>query len=317
MRNPKLITIIVPVYNEAPNIPLLYKAILASINKLSYKFELIFVDDGSRDHSPVVARQIAEHDDRVTVIEFARNFGKEEAVSAGLHAATGDAAVILDADLQHPPKLIKKFVKEWERGAGVVIGVRKYSSDESWFKRFSSKWFYRILRRISSTDVVPHATDYRLLDRTAVNAFKQFTERNRITRGLIDWMGFKRGYVYFEAPPRQNGVATYSYKKLFNLAINSFTAHSLVPLKFAGYLGGLILFVSLGLGLTVCIEYLLGDPYDWRVTGTAWLAILILFLVGVILVCLGLVALYIARIHEEVMNRPLYITKTKRSRRQT
>jgi dolichol-phosphate mannosyltransferase len=219
----------------------MYEAILASIKKLPYQFELIFIDDGSRDESPAIARKFAEQDERVTFIEFARNFGKEEAVSAGLHAATGDAAVILDADLQHPPKLIKKFIKEWEKGAGVVIGVRKYSDGETWFKRFSSRMFYRIIKMISSTDMVPHATDFRLLDRTAVNAFKQFTERNRITRGLIDWMGFKRGYVHFEAPPRQNGVATYSYKKLFNLAINSFTAHSLVPLKFAGYLGGLIL----------------------------------------------------------------------------
>jgi polyisoprenyl-phosphate glycosyltransferase len=312
VRKLNLLTIIVPVYNEAPNLPLLYKAIIASLNQLSYDFELIFIDDGSSDESPKALRELAENDDRLTVIEFARNFGKEEAVSAGLHTASGDAAVVLDADLQHPPELIGKFIEKWQRGANVVVGVRREDGKESWFKKFSSNVFYRIMNTISSTEVVPHATDFRLLDKRALKAFRRFTEHNRITRGLIDWMGFRRSYVYFNAPPRAKGEASYSYPKLIKLAVNSFTSLSLVPLKFAGYLGAFILAISVALGVVVLGAELLGDPYNWQISGTAMLAILTLFLVGVILVCLGLVSLYIARIHDEVTNRPLYITKTKK-----
>lgn len=306
----KTISIVIPIYNEALNVAPLYKSVKSIIRSLPQKFELIFVDDGSSDDSVQRIRKVARRDKKVRIVELARNFGKEIAVTAGIHAASGDAAVIMDADLQHPPELLPKFVEEWERGADVVVGVKRYSKDEGWFKKFSSNSFYSLLSKVSSSKITPHASDFRLINREVIDTFKTFTERNRITRGLIDWAGFKRHYIYFEAPPRLHGEATYSYRKLFGLAMNSFAAYSMLPLKIASWLGWLILILSSLLGLFTVIEkYVLGDPMRLDISGTALLAIMLLFLVGVVLICLGFVALYIARIHEEVINRPLYIVK--------
>ncbi|MDX2776444.1 glycosyltransferase family 2 protein [Streptomyces caniscabiei] len=308
----KTISIVIPIYNEAPNVTPLYKTLTSIIRSLPHQFELIFVDDGSSDDSVKKLRQVARKDKRAKVIELARNFGKEIAVTAGLHKAKGDAAIIMDADLQHPPELLPQFVNEWEKGADVVVGVKKYSKDESWFKKVSSSGFYAILGKVTSATITPHASDFRLINRKVIDTFKTFTERNRITRGLIDWAGFDRRYIYFEAPPRLHGEAGYSYRKLFGLAMNSFTAYSMLPLKVASWLGWIILVVSSALGAFVMVEkYILGDPMQLEVRGTALLAILLLFLIGVVLICLGFVALYIARIHEEVINRPLYIVKNE------
>lgn len=308
----KTISIVIPIYNEAPNVTPLYKTLTSTIRSLPHQFELIFVDDGSSDDSVKKLRQVARKDKRAKVIELARNFGKEIAVTAGLHKAKGDAAIIMDADLQHPPELLPQFVNEWEKGADVVVGVKKYSKDEGWFKKVSSSGFYTILGKVTSATITPHASDFRLINRKVIDTFKTFTERNRITRGLIDWAGFDRRYIYFEAPPRLHGEAGYSYRKLFGLAMNSFTAYSMLPLKVASWLGWIILVVSSVLGAFVMIEkYILGDPMQLEIRGTALLAILLLFLVGVVLICLGFVALYIARIHEEVINRPLYIVKNE------
>ncbi len=308
----QLISVIVPVYNESQSLPHFYAELMHHIRKIRHRFEVIFVDDGSADNSAGYIRELTLRDNRVKLIEFARNFGKEVAVSAGLHAASGDAAIILDADLQHPPKLIGRFIKSWEKGAEVVVGVRRYSHEEGLMKRAGSWVFYRIMEKISTTKVTPNATDYRLLDRCAIDAFNKFTEHARLARGLIDWLGFKREYVKFVAPPRRHGTAQYSFRKLLHLAVNSFTSHSLLPLKLAGYLGTLILVGAGTMGVFFYVErYVLNDPYNLHISGTAMLATLILFLVGMVLACMGLVALYIARIHEEVINRPLYITRQK------
>lgn len=306
----QLITVVVPVYNEAPNLPTLYKTICSAVEKLPYLFELVFIDDGSRDDSVRRLQTIAKRDNRVHVIEFARNFGKEAAISAGLHTAHGAAALMIDADMQHPPEMINQFITKWRAGADVVVGVRTYHRTESWFKRVSSRLFYRLLGMVSQTAVTPHASDYRLVDRRVIDAFTQLTERSRITRGLIDWLGFKRDYVHFEAAPRRFGQRGYSYRKLFGLAMHSFTSFSFVPLKFAGYLGGILVLTAGPTGLFVYIEkYLMNDPLQLHFTGTAMLALMLLFSVGVILACMGMVAMYIARIHIEVMNRPLYVVR--------
>jgi dolichol-phosphate mannosyltransferase len=270
----------------------------------------VFVDDGSRDGSAAAIQKLAKKRRSVRLIELSRNFGKEAAVSAGLHAAKGDAAIILDADLQHPPNLIEKFIAKWRQGAEVVVGVKHYGKSESWFKRTSSDWFYRIIRPISHTEITPHAADYRLVDRCVINAFGNLKEHNRITRGLIDWLGFKRDYVTFEVSPRRHGERSYTYRKLFALAMNSFTAYSLLPLKMAGYLGNIILLITAPVGLFLWIEtYLLHDPLNLNITSMGMLGILTLFLVGVVLACIGLVSLYIAHIFAEVVNRPLYVVR--------
>ncbi|HYG83853.1 MAG TPA: glycosyltransferase family 2 protein [Verrucomicrobiae bacterium] len=310
MSKPKLISVIVPGHNEAKNIPLLYEELRQVAAGLSYEFEFIFVDDGSKDESPIIVRRLRKQDPRVRLIEFVRNFGKEAATSAGIHAAKGDAAIIMDADLQHPPSLLPEFIKHWENGGEVIVGVRTYSDGESAFKKLTSRLYYSIMQRVSHTHITPHATDFRLLDRAVVDEFNILTERNRMTRGLIDWLGFKREYVHFEAPERQHGEAAYTLKKLITLAINSFTSYSMLPLRLAGYIGAFILAVATPIGLFILIEkYLLQDPWNLNFSGPAILAFILLILVGIILVCLGLVALYIANIHSEVLNRPLYVVR--------
>lgn len=310
MRSRKLISIIIPVHNEAPNLDNLHKELTRHINALPYDFEIIFVDDGSRDESLAKLEDLAEKDERVRIVEFARNFGKEAAISAGLHASRGDAAIMCDADLQHPPELIPKFIEKWRKGSDVVIGIRKYSKDEGWFKRWASARFYQIMQVIAHTKVTPHASDFRLLDRKVIDVFSRFTERNRMTRGLIDWLGFRREYVHFEAATRFAGERSYNTRQLFRLAINSFTSYSLVPLKLAGYLGTVILTVATPTALIMYVErYVLNDPLNWEIRGTAMLAILLVMMVGLVLACLGLISLYIANIHAEVTNRPLYIVR--------
>lgn len=307
-----LISIIVPVFNEAPNIPLLHDEIVKHVSRLPYQFEFVFVDDGSRDNSAQAIHQLADskQDEQLRLIELSRNFGKEAAVSAGLHAAKGDAAIILDADLQHPPSLIQNFLQKWRRGAEVVVGVKRYGNSDGWVKRTSSDIFYNLLQPISDTEITPHAADYRLLDRRVINAFTQLHEHNRLTRGLIDWLGFKRDYVHFDVAPRANGNRSYSFRKLFALAMNSFTSYSLLPLRIASYLGYFMLALTIPGGLFLVTEmYLLNDPLGLNITSMGMLAILILFLIGVVLVCMGFMAMYIAHIHAEVINRPLYVIR--------
>lgn len=306
----KLLSIIIPIYNESANIKPLHQAVTRQLKKLDYDHELLFVDDGSGDDSLKRLARIAKTDPHVRVLEFARNFGKESAVTAGLHAAAGDAVILMDADLQHPPDHLIEFVNKWENGSDVVVGVRSYSDDEGWLKRKSSALFYRLFGIVSDTNITPHATDFRLLDRSVVNTYNELSEHNRITRGLIDWLGFRRSYIQFEAPPRLHGEASYSVRKLFKLAMDTFTAHSLLPLKLAGWLGILILVISGPLGLFMAYDkYVLGGVSMFNFTGTALLAVILLFLVGILLASLGLISMYVARIYEEVMGRPLYVVR--------
>jgi polyisoprenyl-phosphate glycosyltransferase len=309
MQSKQLISIIVPVYNEALNIPVLYGEIMQHIRRLPYTFEFVFVDDGSQDDSVQAVQKLLRKNHNVQLIEFSRNFGKEAAVSAGLRTAKGDAAIIIDADLQMPPRLIRQFIFHWQEGAEVVIGVfasRKMGVLHKW----GSKLFYRIMQSIALSEITPHATDYRLLDRKVIDIFNSMTERNRITRGIIDWLGYRRIYVPFEQAPRKFGRPSYSFSKLTSLAINSFTSYSLVPLRLAGYLGVVILLFSVPLGLFLTFDrFVLHDPFHWGINGTTLLAVMTVFLVGVVLACQGLMSLYIAHIHAEVINRPLYVVR--------
>lgn len=314
VKNPVLISIVVPLYNEELNLPLVHKAVKKVFTKLvGYKYELIFVNDGSLDGSVDTIRQIQAEDSAVQLVDLARNFGKEVATTAGLHHAKGKAAIIIDSDLQHPFELIPEFIAKWEDGADVVVGIKKPSQGTtSWFKRLTSRWFYRIMGVISNSVITPDATDYRLLDRHVIAEFKRFTERNRLTRGLIDWLGFNTEYIEFVPAKRLHGKASYSYLKLFRLSINSIISMSFFPLKIAGWLGVLIVAVSGPLGVFIIIEkYLLHDPWGLGITGTAHLAVILLFLIGIVLICIGLLALYIANIYAEVVNRPLYVERRR------
>lgn len=311
----KLISIIIPAYNEEKNIPLLYgelQRVFESCRE-SYTFEIIFINDGSQDQTGLEVEKLAEQDSSVKYIEFSRNFGKEVATTAGLNSCKGDACIMIDSDLQHPVQLIPKFISKWEQGFEVVVGVRERNKSTGFLKKIGSSLFYKIINKIAEVEIVPNATDFRLLDRIVVDEFKRFTETNRMTRALIDWLGFRRDFIYFKANARIHGTASYSFWKLMKLALNSFVSLSLLPLKLAGYLG-----LSITLFSGVAGFYILLGKYffRWRFASTFSdaenLAILIVFLVGIILICLGLIALYIANIHGEVINRPMYVVRNKR-----
>lgn len=308
----KLISIIAPMYNEEKNIPFLYEKLVNVTEEISdYGFEIIFVNDGSRDKTIEELRKLEEKDERIRVIDFSRNFGKEIATTAGINQSRGEAAIMIDADLQHPAEKIAEFLEKWENGAEVVIGIRAKNKGEGIIKKTGSFFFYKIINCISDTKIVPNATDFRLIDRVVIDEFNKMTERSRMTRALIDWMGFRRDYVYFEANERLYGTASYSYIKLFRLAFNSMISLSLFPLKLAGYLGIVITFLSGLLGIFIFITRYVMHILEF--SGPAILAVIILFLIGIVLICLGLIALYIANIHGEVINRPLYVERKRKA----
>lgn len=320
MGNKKLVSILIPVYNEEKNIVLIYQKIKEVLDsgfsdkndENGYRFEIMFIDDGSADDSEKLIDDLAEKDEIVEYIQLSRNFGKEAAISAGLDIANGDAVLMIDADLQHPVELIPEFIKRWEAGSDVVVGVRSKNQGEGFVKKVGSFMFYKIMRAIGETKITPRATDYRLLDKKVVLAFRKFTEHDRMARGLIDWLGFKRDYVYFAANPRMNGEAAYNNVKLMNLALHSMIAHSLFPLRIAGYLGILITLSFGGLGFCLLIDkYILENEFGKSFSGSAQLAILIIFLIGLVLTCIGLVALYVENIKAEVTNRPTYVIRKK------
>ena len=305
----KTLSIIIPLYNEEGNIaPFLAELTHIEEALAAYDLEIIFVNDGSIDASASRIALAATHDPRIRYIEFSRNFGKEAATTAGLNYAKGDAALLIDADLQHPIELIPDFTKHWEEGYEVVIGVRNRSKSEGIIRKFGSFIFYRILNLISDTNIVPKGTDFRLIDRKVIDEFNKLSEHNRMTRGLIDWLGFKRSYIYFDANEREQGVPTYRLGNLIRLALTGFISHSMLPLRLAGYIGLIITLLS---GLLGAIE--LADRFvlhsGLNFSGPAILATIILFLVGIVLISLGLLAFYIENIFRESRGRPLYVVR--------
>lgn len=305
-----LLSIVTPLYNESANIRPFYDALVLFAKPLAYDVEVIFVDDGSRDDSAKRIQALPRGAIDLRLVRLSRNFGKEAATSAGLAAAKGTAVIVIDSDLQHPIEKIPEFISAWENGADVVVGVRQGSGDKRWLKRLTSNLYYRFINAVSNNKIIPNETDFRLLNREVVDQYNELTEHNRITRGLIDWLGYDRAVVYFDAKPREHGAPKYGYRKLSRLAINTFVSYSFFPLRFAGYLGILITFTSGLLGMFVLIEdVFFRDPLRLNITGTGMLALIILFMVGITLLCLGLIGLYIASIHDEVANRPLYVVR--------
>lgn len=313
----KLISVIIPAHNEIEGLSnFLESQLLAALEKIEeYDFEIIFVDDGSTDGTLDLLHEYASRSKNFRVISFARNFGKEIALSAGLRYAKGDAAITIDADGQQPPKLIPKFIKEWEDGADVVTGVRDHYTKHGFIAKTGSKMFYWLLRKMGNKYTVPGSTDFRLLSRTVIDEFNKLTEHNRITRGLIDWLGYEQKYVKYTYGVRLAGKPSYNFKKLFRLAIDSFVSMSSTPLVIFGYIGIIITILSGLLGLFCLInQYVLGDPLHFYWPGTLQMAILITFLVGLVLISQAVTALYISSIHAEALNRPLFVVNKKKSR---
>lgn len=304
----KLISIVIPVYNEELNLEWHHNKLESYLNKNKINYEILYVNDGSKDKSLDIIRELAK-DYRTHFISFTRNFGKEAATSAGIKKAQGAAIIIMDADGQHPMELIATFIAKWEKGYKLVVGVRKSNTGAGFIKAFGSKAFYLILHALGDSDsAVAGSTDFRLIDKQVAKEYNKLTEHNRITRNLIDWLGYKRKDIPFHANERRSGKASYSNRKLIKLGIDGIVKHSTKPLKFIGSLGFVISILSVLTALFVIIEqYILKDPLGLAVTGVALLALFLSFLVGIVLVCQGLLALYIENVYFETQNRPLYV----------
>jgi dolichol-phosphate mannosyltransferase len=311
----KKISVIIPAHNEEKNIPLIHAELQKVFARCSseYQFEVLFVNDGSTDGTIGEIEKLAQENQSVKYLDFSRNFGKEVATTAGLNNCEGDACIMIDADLQHPVELIPEFIAEWEKGMEVVVGIRNSNKSNGFFKKIGSKIFYKVINKIAEIEIIPNATDYRLLDRAVIDEFNRFTEANRMTRALIDWLGFRRSYINFDANERIHGSASYSFWKLFKLAMNSFVSLSLFPLQLAGNLGIAITLISGIAGFYILLgKYFFRTPFASTFSDSENLAILLVFLVGIILISIGLMALYIANIHGEVINRPMYVVRKKK-----
>lgn len=310
-----LVSIVIPAYNEGENVKAFYSQLTDVLRGIrGHTFEVIYVNDGSHDDTADQVLAVAAKDERVRLIDLSRNFGKEIATTAGIHYAKGDAILTIDADGQHPTELIPKFISKWHEGAQVVVGVRTSNQKEGLIKRYGSRLFYRAFNSTTGIRLIPGSTDFRLIDKSVQEDFTKMTERNRITRGLIDWLGYTREFIEFSAKERMGGEASYKVSKLIKLALDSFVSLSLAPLYFAIYAGIIIMPLSFLIATFVVIDHLLlGDPLSIRPTGTAYVALLILFLVGLVLFSQGIISLYLSHIHTETKNRPLFIVNKRRS----
>lgn len=301
-------------FNEAKGLDGLHKDLTQMLQKtVQQKYEIIYCDDGSYDGTNELIKRWCNKNPKVKLVTLARNFGKEIAVSAGLAAAKGQAVITLDADGQHPVSLVPEFIKRWQAGGKVIIGLRASNQKEGLIKKYGSRLFYGPYNKLMNLRLVPGATDFRLIDASVLRDFLRMTERNRITRGMIDWLGYEQEHIKFSANPRRHGHAGYSFKKLFKLAIDSMISLSISPLYIAMYLGIFILPISAVIGACLLVNELAGDPLGWNASGSAYLMVLLLFLVGVILVSQGIIGLYLSQIHTETQNRPLYVIDQERS----
>lgn len=303
MRKPTF-SIIAPIYNELENIPELYPRVHAVLDQTGEPWELILVDDGSTDGSTEVIRNLAENDERVRPVIFARNFGHQIAVTAGMDYSRGDAVVIIDADLQDPPEVILQLIEKWREGYEVVYAVRAEREGETWFKKTTASLFYRLIYRITDVDIPMDTGDFRLMDRKVVNAMNQMREKQRYLRGMSSWVGFKQIGVTYNRKARFAGETKYPLKKMVKLALNAVTGFSYFPLQLASYLGIFTVGITL-MALLVSFILFLARGIGFGGQANMWLALL--FLGGVQLVGLGIIGEYIGRIYDEAKNRPLYI----------
>jgi dolichol-phosphate mannosyltransferase len=299
-------SIIAPIFNEVQNIPELYQRVKETLDTTGEPWELLLVDDGSTDGSTDLIRQLAERDSRVRPVIFARNFGHQIAVTAGLDYARGQAVIIIDSDLQDPPEVILDLIQKWREGYEVVYAVRTEREGESWFKLFTASLFYRLIYRITDVDIPLDAGDFRLLDRQVVDVLNRMRERFRFLRGMSTWVGFRQIGVPYRRAARLAGETKYPFRKMFRLALNAITGYSYFPLQLATYLG----FVSAGisiLAIPVVISMRLTGSQAFL--GQATTLIAVLFLGGVQLISLGILGEYIGRLYDEAKGRPLYIVR--------
>lgn len=303
----KKISILIPAYNEQEVLPLLFERLDSlARNQKKYNFEFLFINDGSRDSSLEIIKERASHDSRVAYVNLSRNFGKEIAMIAGLDHVTGDATVIIDADLQDPPELIPDMIALWEQGYDDVYAKRSSRAGESIIKRKTSEWFYKILQKSTNIPIQQDTGDFRLLDKRCVEALRQFRESGRYTKGLFSWIGYKKKELLYDRDPRAAGSTKWNYPKLINFAIDGITSFTTAPLRLSSYLGFTISFLAF-----LYIIYLLVRPLFGVPTGGGYSSLMaaILFLGGVQLLSLGVIGEYVGRIFNESKQRPLYFVE--------
>jgi dolichol-phosphate mannosyltransferase len=299
-------SIVAPIYNEIETLSVLYRRVSEIIDRTGETWEFVMVDDGSTDGSVERIRELAEQDDRIRPVIFARNFGHQIAVTAGLDYSRGDAVVVIDADLQDPPEVILNLIEKWKQGFEVVYAVREKREGENWFKLATAAAFYRIIQRITDVDIPLDTGDFRLLDRKVVAVMKQMRERHRFLRGMSVWVGFKQTGVTYEREERYAGQTKYPLRKMLKLASDAVTGFSTFPLQLAMFLG----LMAAGLGLlALLILIALRLAGSSAFSGQALTLIVVLFLGGVQLIFLGILGEYIGRIYDEAKGRPLYIVR--------
>lgn len=301
----KTITILIPCYNEENGIIVLYERLQKVIvSAKEYKFHILLVNDGSNDKTLQKMKELYNQYRDISYISLSRNFGKENAMLAGLDYAKGDAVIIMDADLQDPPELIPQMIKEWENGYGDVYARRRTRAGETWFKKATAHWYYRILKRFADIDIPADVGDFRLLDRQAVNALCSLREKQRYTKGLFSWIGYNKKELLFDRDPRAVGNSKMSFPKLLSLAVDGITSFSVAPLRLASVLGFIISSAAFIYLLFVLVKTIMfGDP----VAGYPSMISIILFMGGIQLVVLGIIGEYVGRIFYESKRRPDYL----------
>ena len=311
----KKITIIVPAYNEQDSLPFLYERLEKLINSIdNYEFEILFVNDGSKDNTIELIKEFRKKDERISYVDFSRNFGKETAMIAGLDYAKGDAVIFIDADLQDPPELIPEMIKYWEEGYDDVYAQRKSRKGETFLKKFTSKMYYKVLQALTSVEIQKDTGDFRLLDRRCVNAIKKLRESQRCSKSIFSWIGYKKKAILYDRDPRIAGKTKWNYKKLVNLAIDGITSFTTSPLRISTYIA-----IPTFLALFVYFIYVIAKC---AVTGDVIQAfqaiiLLVLFFSGIQILLFGIVGEYLGRIFNETKNRPLYLVNEYNGEKET
>ncbi len=300
------LSIVVPLYNEEANIDYLIERLVAVLNNLKTTYEIVCINDGSRDNTLKLLIDYHARNPAIKVVNLSRNFGKEIALTAGIDYADGAAIIPIDADLQDPPELIEQLVAKWREGYDVVYATRRSRSGESWLKQFTANSFYRTIGKMSPVAIPANTGDFRLLDRQVVEAIKQLPERTRFMKGLFAWVGYKQTSILFDRAPRFGGKTTWNYWKLWNFALDGITSFSLFPLKIWSYIGLVVSFISLIYASFLFIRTLI---FGVDVAGYASLMVAVLFFGGIQLITLGVIGEYLGRVYEEVKRRPLYFVR--------
>ncbi len=311
----KKITILVPAYNEEEALPLLYERVSKIMNDMKdYEFELLFVNDGSKDNTLNEIKKLREQDKRVSYVDFSRNFGKEIGMIAGLDYATGDCVIIMDADLQDPPELIPQMVELWEQGYDDVYAQRKSRKGETWLKKFTSKMYYKVLQSLTRVPIQKDTGDFRLLDRRCVNALKKMRETSRCSKSMFSWIGYNKKAILYDRDPRVAGKTKWNYMKLIDLAIDGITAFTTSPLRISTFLS-----IPTFLALLIYFIYVIVKCCRLHIAIQAFQAtiLLILFFAGVQIVLIGIMGEYLGRIFNESKQRPLYLVNEYNGEKET